>query len=233
MDREVLESWLAEGKSLDQMGRLADRHPSTVSYWLAKYGLRAPGRARHGPIGPPDRAHLEEAVAAGLTIRQIASNLGRSPTSIRYWIRRWDLPRPIDVRRGTDEALGPEVRRCPTHGVMKYVHRPDGHRRCPKCEVVRVADARRRRKKLLVDEAGGRCVVCGYDRSAAVLQFHHVNPDEKSFALCVGGRTRALDVLRREAAKCVLLCPTCHAEVEAGIASLPLAGAVRRTTDPG
>jgi ribosomal protein L30E len=59
-----------------------------------------------------------------------------------------------------------------------------------------------------------------------------VNPEEKSFALAVGGRTRALEVLRREAAKCVLLCPNCHAEVEAGIASLAPTAATP-DTDPG
>jgi hypothetical protein len=35
------------------------------------------------------------------------------------------------------------------------------------------------------------------------------------------GITRAIAKLREEAAKCVLLCATCHAEVEAGFVSLP------------
>jgi hypothetical protein len=39
--------------------------------------------------------------------------------------------------------------------------------------------------------------------------------------------TRALAKAREEAAKCVLLCANCHAEVEAGIAQLPLRSADR------
>ena len=34
--------------------------------------------------------------------------------------------------------------------------------------------------------------------------------------------TYALQVLREEAAKCVLLCANCHVEVEAGVTALPL-----------
>jgi hypothetical protein len=35
------------------------------------------------------------------------------------------------------------------------------------------------------------------------------------------GITRAIDAVRAEAAKCVLLCSNCHAEVEAGFTEVP------------
>jgi hypothetical protein len=54
-------------------------------------------------------------------------------------------------------------------------------------------------KELLVDEAGGRCALCGYDRHVAALEFHHVDPASKRFALGADGLTRALEVMRREA----------------------------------
>jgi hypothetical protein len=40
------------------------------------------------------------------------------------------------------------------------------------------------------------------------------------FHLSLRGVTRSLEKLREEARKCVLLCATCHAEVEAGYASI-------------
>jgi hypothetical protein len=52
------------------------------------------------------------------------------------------------------------------------------------------------------------------------LHFHHVDPRQKSFQLGVAGLTRSLAAMRAEAAKCVLLCSNCHAEVEGGIVSL-------------
>ena len=72
-----------------------------------------------------------------------------------------------------------------------------------------------------MQEAGGSCVLCGYSRSMAALQFHHLDPDAKEFHLSFGGLSRSLFSVRAEARKCVLLCGNCHAEVEAGVATIP------------
>jgi len=78
-------------------------------------------------------------------------------------------------------------------------------------------------KQALILEAGGGCVLCGYDRYQGALQFHHLDPSTKEFALSREGVTIAIDRSRAEAQKCVLLCANCHAEVEGGVASLPAA----------
>jgi hypothetical protein len=89
-------------------------------------------------------------------------------------------------------------------------------------------DRRRREiKRRLVAEAGGRCALCGYDRSPAALQFHHIDPATKTFGLATRGVTRSLAAARAEASKCVLLCATCHAEVEVGLATIAEAGSGR------
>jgi len=77
-------------------------------------------------------------------------------------------------------------------------------------------------KQILVEEAGGSCAICGYSRCQQALQFHHVDPATKSFHLGHSGHSRSLARSREEAQKCVLLCATCHAEVEAGITEMPL-----------
>ena len=74
---------------------------------------------------------------------------------------------------------------------------------------------------MLSREAGGRCALCGYDRYIGALQFHHVDPASKRFSLGTRGLARALGAAREEAAKCILLCGNCHAEVEAGVATIP------------
>jgi cytochrome c553 len=75
-----------------------------------------------------------------------------------------------------------------------------------------------------VEEAGGCCAVCGYDRTVLNLHFHHVNPAEKSFALSMN-TTKSLAAYREEAEKCVLVCANCHGEIEAGLIKSPPAGA--------
>ncbi|MEA2179365.1 MAG: hypothetical protein QOG77_2662 [Solirubrobacteraceae bacterium] len=85
-----------------------------------------------------------------------------------------------------------------------------------RCQSEQVIERRRRLRAQLVAEAGGACVLCGYHRYVGALHFHHVDPSTKRFQLG-GGATRSLERNRREAAKCVLLCSNCHAEVEAGL----------------
>lgn len=114
---------------------------------------------------------------------------------------------------------------CPVHGEAPFRRRLDGHRRCLPCRSAHVSARRRRVKAAIVAEAGGRCTLCGYDRAVAALHFHDVDPATKRFHIGYGGFARSLEATRQEAAKCVLLCANCHAEVEAGLATIPPAPA--------
>lgn len=88
------------------------------------------------------------------------------------------------------------------------------------CRVRAVAARRRRVKEILVQEAGGRCQLCGYDRCDRALQFHHPDPAGKGFGIGQHGETRSLERARVEARKCVLVCANCHMEIEAGMQSV-------------
>jgi hypothetical protein len=48
-----------------------------------------------------------------------------------------------------------------------------------------------------------------------------MDPSEKIHEVSRYGVTLSLDAARSEAAKCVLLCSNCHAEVERGLAAVP------------
>jgi 5-methylcytosine-specific restriction endonuclease McrA len=113
------------------------------------------------------------------------------------------------------------TRICGTHGETEFVLEGRGYYRCKRCRQQRVIDWRRRARLKLVAEAGGACVVCGYDRYIGALHFHHVDPSQKEFGISKRGFTRSIQKMREEAAKCVLLCSNCHAEVEGGSATLP------------
>jgi hypothetical protein len=112
-------------------------------------------------------------------------------------------------------------RECKRHGATLFTLEGRGYYRCMQCRREAVSRWRRRMKLKLVEEAGGRCVMCGYDEFAGALQFHHIDPAQKSFGLAMRGLTRSLSRLREEAAKCVLLCANCHARVEWGNADCP------------
>jgi hypothetical protein len=76
-------------------------------------------------------------------------------------------------------------------------------------------------KQILVEEAGGACALCGYDRHVGALQLHHIDRSTKRFSMSLRGVARSLERSQAEAAKCVLLCSNCHAEVEAGVTTFP------------
>lgn len=117
------------------------------------------------------------------------------------------------------------VMRCPTHGNTDFIMEGRGYYRCKRCRSESVTARRRRVKAILVAEAGGRCTLCGYDRCQAALAFHHLDPSQKQLVVSANGNGLAIDILRAEAAKCVLLCANCHAEVESRVASVAGGGA--------
>lgn len=68
-------------------------------------------------------------------------------------------------------------------------------------------------KWYLSKKLGGECAICGYKNNLAALNFHHINPVEKSFEVdqrsCAN---RSMEELTKEVAKCILLCSNCHME---------------------
>lgn len=226
MDREWLERELAAGRSIEVIAREAGKHPSTVAYWVNKHGLSSGHAARHAPRGAMSRERLQELVEEELSVRQIAERTGRSATTVRYWLKQYELatrPRPREFAPRPTEV-------CPRHGLSEHV-RSGGRLACARCRADGVTEWRRRAKRILVQEAGGCCVLCDYDRCIAALTFHHTDPAQKRFGLGARGLAQSLEKLREEARKCVLVCANCHAEVEAGMAQLPFAS--RRPTSPG
>ncbi len=112
------------------------------------------------------------------------------------------------------------VKICKKHGAVSHFKRIDGTYRCGKCASEWVIASRRRKKEKLVEIFGGKCKLCGYNKYAGALDFHHIKPSTKSFALSVKGLVYAWENILKEARKCALLCKNCHTEVEAGITKL-------------
>jgi transposase len=222
MEKDRLAHMLGAGWSYERIAREVELAPTTVAYWAQKHGLRSMHVERHKARGGLSRVELASLVARGSSTRAIAAELGVSQATVRHWLRRYGLATERASRqpRGGSEPRH-VVRRCRSHGDTRYVLEGRGYYRCARCRLEQVSKRRRKVKQILVAEAGGCCVICGYGRHPAALQFHHLDPATKAFNLSLRGETRAIDALRAEARKCVLLCANCHAEVEAGVARLP------------
>jgi len=240
MEKEFLEQCLADGMSLEAIGKQVGKHESTVSHWLRKYGLEAVGAEVHAPNGKVDPHRLRVLVEEGASIQRMGEAFGVGRTTIRYWLRKLKLETQRSIRlretkAARENGLKRTYSRCPKHGHTAFYARPDGGFRCGRCRSEAVSKRRRSVKRKLVDEAGGRCVLCGFGQHPAALQFHHLDPSTKSFEIGEGGLTRGIEKSRAETAKCVLLCSNCHAEVEVGAKSVspPIAKVSSEHPAPG
>ena len=60
----------------------------------------------------------------------------------------------------------------------------------------------------------GGCEKCGYSKNYAALEFHHLDPETKSFQLDLRSLSnRKWLAITEEAKKCILLCSNCDAEL--------------------
>jgi len=222
----MLEQFLGQGLSLAEIGRRVGLHEATVGYWVKKHGLEAVNRHQHTARGGLTRSQLEALVQEGMSIAEIADRVDRSKATVRHWLKRHGLHtvnavgrrRSAGSRQARDAGLTETRMRCARHGETDYVLDGRGYYRCRRCRAEAVSRRRRKMKAILVGEAGGACCRCGYAESMSALHFHHLDPAEKRLELNAKGVTLAIDTLREEARKCVLLCANCHAEVEVGLA---------------
>ena len=88
-------------------------------------------------------------------------------------------------------------------------HYPRKKRNNLECSTCRSNYTRYKHKKKAIDILGGKCNICN-EMDNDVLQFHHKNPEEKSFTLSGGWGNKDWKLLKEEIDKCILLCANCH-----------------------
>jgi len=88
------------------------------------------------------------------------------------------------------------------------------------CSTCRGRHQRDDNRKIIYSSLENKCCICGYDKCEDALALHHIDPaiKELTFASSWG---LAIETLKEEAKKCILLCCRCHAEVHAGITKAP------------
>jgi len=80
----------------------------------------------------------------------------------------------------------------------------------------------RRRKADLKSVFHSKCCLCGFSEVQEALEFHHVVPEEKEFAICGSqNQTKALLLQLEEMKKTILVCSNCHRGIHAGIYQVP------------
>jgi hypothetical protein len=105
---------------------------------------------------------------------------------------------------------------CKNHGLTTYVLESRGYYRCRQCRQDHVAKNRIKTRIKAIDLLGGKCIICGYDKCNAALQFHHRDPSLKKFNINNYTCSKAWKTIKEETKKCDLLCANCHMELHFG-----------------
>ena len=140
-----------------------------------------------------ERALLEQMALARLSTREMARRAGTSQTNVRYWLRKYAIA--IPKQKPTT---------CPLCGRTLLDNRR--RHRCSSCNT----RIRRMRTKLAaIKLLGGKCNRCDFKGPPAAFDFHH-RDGTKDFSIGQVAN-KSWEVIKRELAKCELLCRNCHA----------------------
>ena len=108
-----------------------------------------------------------------------------------------------------------EIKLCPIHGETEFhfyeKSGKNGQWKCLKCESELAILNKQKYKLKMIDYKGGKCEKCGYDRNVAALEFHHIDPETKKFAL--SNTRHSWEDTKKELDKCMILCANCHREL--------------------
>jgi hypothetical protein len=168
-----------------------------------------------------EREYLEECIDKNMSINQIASENGKGATTIRYWLTKFELKTNRksfkDGGSKTEYYNGktcPSCKECKT--IDKFYDRrgkKGGAVYCIVCSNDESRERGRRFKQKCVDYKGGCCQECGYNKYIGALQFHHLDPTQKDFALSKVKSHSFNDKIKGELNKCILVCANCHFEI--------------------
>lgn len=107
-------------------------------------------------------------------------------------------------------------RKCPDWGINSEAKRAASKRKWfENNKPIRVAAKRKQRldaHSLRGELKADGCILCGYKKCMAALEFHHTG-DDKEFTV---SKLNTLTSVKREASKCIVVCANCHREIHAG-----------------
>ena len=179
-----------------------------------------------------DKSTLETYISQGLSTHQIAKITNKSQTSIRHWLKKFDLKTKNKSFKEQPRAKNiilidnKEFKKCPKCEQFKNLQsdyytskKGEVHGWCKSCNNKITYKKQLARKAECVKYKGGKCIVCNYDRYIGSLDFHHLDPSQKEFNIAEL-RTYSFEKLINELDKCVLLCKNCHSEVHHGLIDL-------------
>ena len=172
-----------------------------------------------------DQSTLQTYVSQGLSTHQIAKITNKSQTNVRHWLKKFNLKttnKSFSDGYGIKEKIikdGIEYKTCSRCKETKNLltgfytkNKKHTYVWCKSCANKRTIEWQQQRKIEAINYKGGKCVKCGYNKYPGALDFHHLDPSKKDFAIS-RKKNCSFDIIKPELDKCILVCRNCHAEL--------------------
>ncbi len=151
-----------------------------------------------------EKKELEKLIGLDLSQREIGDKLNTSQANVKYWLNKFEL-KTKHKQYNTKNVINKICSLCD----KELINNTRNRQLCNVC----ITRVRRLRLKIkAVGYLGGECKKCGYNKSLASFDFHHLDPNEKDFGISANSHKKSWEALKLELNKCVLLCANCHRE---------------------
>jgi hypothetical protein len=152
---------------------------------------------------------LKDLSSQGLSTYKIAEKMNCAQTTIRYWLKKFNLTtaeKSSTCKNCQTELQGSRRLYCSTTCKNTLSNQKFNSYKCQQ-------KRGKERKLSLIKLKGGCCELCGYSKNTAALQFHHEDPTKKEHGLDLRKLSNSTwEACISELEKCKLLCANCHAE---------------------
>lgn len=159
-----------------------------------------------------NKEYLQQLIADNLTQRQIALVANTSQTSVKHWLKKYDIKTKkaiTVVKKGNKLCCRCKIEKHKSEFYFS-VNRYSGM--CKPCHIKNSVKKQSDKKKYIIEYKGGKCRHCGVvstDNNYIIFDLHHRDPStkERNGTKLVNW---GLIKLMKEADKCDLLCSNCH-----------------------
>lgn len=222
MVEQQLKDYLQKGLKMSEMAKDSNIDRKKIKRLLEKFNLLEEYYTIHPLPKKIAKEDLEKLLFEKHTVLQISEVLGCRESVIKYNIKKYSLqsllPTKPNLSVKQKSKLGEVVNiqaLCRHHGETEFQWYYDTYR-CKKCRnqlFKEQAYKRQHLRKAEIEAYKPRiCSKCGFKEIKFAIEYHHVNPDEKSFDISQLGAAYSWVKVKEELDKCIPLCANCHRE---------------------
>lgn len=159
------------------------------------------------------KSQLEKYILQGLSTRKIANKLNCSQSTIKYWLKKFELKtKPVKSKK----------ERCNCGKLLKGNSYKTTRGICKECFNNKRKEVFKTTRKKAIEYLGGKCIVCGFKKYLCSLDIHHLDPKKKDPSFS-SSQCWSWKRLEKELKNCILLCRNCHGAVHSREYNVPLA----------